>query len=63
MNTIYLLDTNFRRKNSDKQLNNFVKYLEKEDVHVFTVKNYSRDALDQVIAEKKKECDDENARI
>ena len=63
MNTIYLLDTNFRRKNSDKQLNNFVKYLEKEDVHVFTVKNYSRDALDQVIAEKKKESDDENARI
>ena len=63
MNTIYLLDTNFRRKNSDKQLNNFVKYLEKEDVYVFTVKNYSRDALDQVIAEKKKESDDENARI
>ena len=61
-NTIYLLDKNFKR-NKPNKLNNFVKYLEKEDIHVFTVKNYSRDALEQVIEQKKKENDDENARI
>ena len=61
-NTIYLLDKNFKR-NKPNKLNNFVKYLEKEDIHVFTVKNYSRDALEQVIEQKKKENEDENARI
>lgn len=61
-NTIYLLDKNFK-SNKPNKLNNFVKYLEKEDIHVFTVKNYSRDALEQVIEQKKKENVDENARI